>query len=98
MPDQRGSLLQHTFFPSAGLPAVNAVSDGSAMNNYRNPIFLLAVTFAAAAGVAFATRLCRQQQKTVGELQHGSNLKTWENEGGNLAPAMGTAVPLAAQS
>jgi hypothetical protein len=49
-------------------------------------ILLLAVTAGAAAGAAFALRSRRRHHRAAHEVQHKANLKTWENEGGNLAP------------
>jgi hypothetical protein len=66
------------------------------MNIDNRWILLLAVTASAAAGVAFASRT-RRHVSAAGELQHKTNLKTWENEGGNLAPAPVSAAQPAVQ-
>jgi len=66
------------------------------MNIDKRWILLLAVTASAAAGAAFASRT-RRQVRAAGELQHKTNLKTWENEGGNLAPAPASALQPAVQ-
>jgi hypothetical protein len=60
-------------------------------------MFLLAVTASAAAGAAIASRAFRHQARAAGESQHSTNLKTWENEGGNLAPPPASALQPAAQ-
>lgn len=41
----------------------------------------------AAAGAVVALRSRRRQQRTTLELGHAPELRSWENEGGNLAPA-----------
>ena len=68
------------------------------MNIDKRWMLLLAVTAsaAAAAGAAFASRTLRHQARAVGEVQHKTNLKTWENEGGNLAPPPASALQSAA--
>lgn len=48
---------------------------------------LLAVTAGAAVGAAFASQSRRRHHRAAQDAQHKTNLKTWENEGGNLAPA-----------
>ena len=48
---------------------------------------LLAVTAGAAAGAALASRSRRLHHRAAHEAQHKTDLKTWENEGGNFAPA-----------
>jgi hypothetical protein len=62
------------------------------MNIDKRWIFLLAVTASAAAGAAFASRTRRRHVRAAGELQHKTDLKAWENEGGNLAPTPAPAV------
>ena len=47
---------------------------------------LLAVTKGAAVGAAFASRSRRLHHRATHDAQHKTDLKTWENEGGNLAP------------
>ncbi len=68
------------------------------MNIDNRWILLLAVTASAAAGAAFASRALRHQARAAGEVQHKTNLKTWENEGGNLAPPPASALQPAAQA
>jgi hypothetical protein len=48
---------------------------------------LLAVAAGAAVGAAFASRSRRLHHRAAHEAQHKTDLKTWENEGGNFAPA-----------
>jgi hypothetical protein len=50
-------------------------------------ILLLAVTAGAAVGATFASRSRRLHHRGALDAQHKTDLKTWENEGGNLAPA-----------
>lgn len=49
---------------------------------------LLAVAVGAAVGAAFALRW-RRRRRTAHDLEHKTELKTWENEGGNVAPTPG---------
>ena len=65
------------------------------MNIYKRLMLLVVMTIAAAAGAAFAKRTHHRRRHAERELEHGSNLKAWENEGGNLAPAVAVAPPLA---
>jgi len=67
------------------------------MNIDKRWILLLAVTASAAAGAAFASRTRRRHVHAAGQVQHKTDLKAWENEGGNLAPTPATAVPPPAQ-
>ena len=50
-------------------------------------LFTLLLTIAASAsiGAAIASRLRRQQREATHQ-EHSSDLKTWESEGGNVAP------------
>jgi hypothetical protein len=57
------------------------------MNIDRRWLLLLAVAASTAIGAAIATRSRRRNHRAAHALQHKSDLKTWENEGGNLAPA-----------
>jgi len=54
--------------------------------------FLLALFTSAAAGAAFALRSRNRQHRAAHVAQHKLDLKSWENEGGNLAPAPASAV------
>ena len=48
---------------------------------------LLALFAGATLGAAFASRSRSRHHRAVGDhLRHKENLRTWENEGGNLAP------------
>lgn len=47
-------------------------------------LLLIAV---AAGGAAVALTSRHRQHRTARKLEHKSDLKSWENEGGNLAPA-----------
>jgi hypothetical protein len=68
------------------------------MNIDKRWILLLAVTMCAAVGAAFASRTRRRHVHSAGKVQHKTDLKAWENEGGNLAPTPASAVQPAAQS
>jgi hypothetical protein len=48
-------------------------------------ILLLAVTVSAAVSAAFASR-SRHPPRRSAHVQHKEDVKSWENEGGNLAP------------
>jgi len=50
-------------------------------------LLLLAIAVGAAAGAVVASKSRRGQQRTTPDLEHATELKSWENEGGNLAPA-----------
>ena len=67
------------------------------MNIDKRWILLLTVTASAAVGAAFASRTRRRRVRAAHDLQHKANLKTWENEGGNLAPTPASAVQPAVQ-
>jgi len=54
--------------------------------------FFLAVFASAAAGAAFALRSRNRRHRAAHDAQHKMDLKTWENEGGNLAPAAASPV------
>jgi hypothetical protein len=55
------------------------------MNMDKRQIFLLAITIGVAIGAMFASR--SRRRRVAQDRQHGLNLRAWENEGGNLAPA-----------
>jgi hypothetical protein len=48
---------------------------------------LLAIAVGVAAGAVAASRSRRRVQRTTRDPAHTAELKSWENEGGNLAPA-----------
>jgi hypothetical protein len=55
--------------------------------NIDKPWFLLLVVAASAAiGAAVASKSHRRRHRTAHDLEHTTELKSWENEGGNLAP------------
>ena len=51
---------------------------------------LLATALSAAVGAAIATN-SRRRRVTAHPPEHASELKSWENEGGNLAPIPATS-------
>jgi hypothetical protein len=68
------------------------------MNLDRRWILLIAVTLSAAIGAVVASRARRQHVRAAGESERKSDLKAWENEGGNLAPVPPSTVQLAVHS
>lgn len=57
------------------------------MNIDKGWFVLLAVAAGVAAGVTLGTGLRRSRQGALRKREHSQDLKAWENEGGNLAPA-----------
>jgi len=57
-----------------------------------NRYLLLWVALSAALGAAIASKLLRRQRPTAHPREHAHELKSWENEGGNLAPIAPTSV------
>ena len=47
---------------------------------------LLAIAVGAAIGAAVASKSRRRHHRTVRDLEHATDVKSWENEGGNVAP------------
>ena len=56
------------------------------MNNDNKGWLFLAVAAGAAGGAAAALWSRRRHHRHVAHLQHKADIKSWENEGGNLAP------------
>ena len=54
---------------------------------------LLALAAGASIGVVIASQLRRRQHEVAFKRDHAHDLKTWENEGGNVAPDRATAMP-----
>ena len=50
---------------------------------------LLAVAASAAVGAAVASKSRHRYHRAAHDLQHKKDLKSWENEGGNLPPTPG---------
>ena len=50
-------------------------------------ILLLVVAARAAAGIVVASRSRRQNSRSARAREHKSQIRAWENEGGNLAPS-----------
>jgi hypothetical protein len=61
------------------------------MNMNNRWFLLLAVAASATVGAAVATLSRRRHHRTTRELEHKTDVKSWENEGGNVAP-----IPVAA--
>jgi hypothetical protein len=57
------------------------------MNADKRWFPLLALTLSAAVCGAIASRVRRRRVRVAHDAQHKTNLKAWENEGGNLAPS-----------
>ena len=57
------------------------------MNADKRWIPVLAMTLSAALLAAVAATLRRRNVRAAHDEQHKTTLKTWENEGGNLAPS-----------
>jgi len=57
-----------------------------------NWYLVLSVALSAALGAAIASKLLRRQRRTAHPPQHAHELKSWENEGGNLAPSPATSA------
>ena len=53
---------------------------------------LLSVALSAALGAAIASKLLRRQRLAARHPEHAPELKSWENEGGNLAPSPATSA------
>ena len=60
--------------------------------------WVLAIALSAAAGAAVTSRLMRRRQLMAQHRDHAEDVKTWENEGGNLAPPIPTSVASADKS
>lgn len=60
----------------------------------KNWHLLLAVAVSAAIGAAVASTLRRRQHRDAHHDQHVDDIKSWENEGGNLAPVPATPARL----
>ena len=59
-----------------------------------NWYLLLSVALSAALGAAITSKLLRRRRRTAYLPAHAHELKSWENEGGNLAPVPATlALP-----
>lgn len=58
------------------------------MNHAKSLFLLLAVAASAVAAVAVASTMGRRQRRGAHDLEHAGDLKSWENEGGNLAPSL----------
>jgi len=57
----------------------------------RNAYLLLSIALSAALGAAIAAKLLRRHP-TAHPSEHAPHLKSWENEGGNLAPSPSTSA------
>jgi hypothetical protein len=62
------------------------------MNIDRRWLLPLAVAAIAATGAAVAWKPRRGLRRTADDLEHTPDLRSWENEGGNLAPVPLTAA------
>jgi hypothetical protein len=79
---------------SPNLNELFLISSESPLNIDKRWFLLLAVVVgaaSAAAGAAVASKSRRHHHRKAHDLEHKTQLKSWENEGGNLAPI--AAVP-----
>ena len=58
----------------------------------RRWLLVLALVVGAAAGAVVAWNARRGLHRTAPDLDHAADLKSWENEGGNLSPITPVAV------
>ena len=63
------------------------------MNVDKRFLLLLAVAASAAVGAVAASKARARHHRTVRHGQDKMEIKSWENEGGNLAPAAPQAQP-----
>ena len=64
------------------------------MNIDTRWLVLAAVAAGAAAGAAVAMKTRRRHHRSARDLDHATDPKSWENEGGNLAPgSVSAALP-----
>ena len=47
---------------------------------------LLTIAASASLGAALASQWRRRERKATHQKQHSADVKTWENEGGNVVP------------
>jgi len=57
------------------------------MNGGNRWLLVFALAAAAAAGVMAASGVSRRRGRAIRQSEYREDLKAWENEGGNLAPA-----------
>lgn len=60
------------------------------MNGGNRWLLVFALAAAAAAGAVVASGVRRRRNRAIRHSEHREDLKAWENEGGNLAPAAPT--------
>jgi hypothetical protein len=72
----------------------NMETGDPSMNIDKRWFVLLAVAVSAAAGAAVASKSRRRHLRTAHDHDHKAAVRSWENEGGNLAPIpMGATLP-----
>ena len=62
------------------------------MNIDKRWLLTIAVVASAAAAATVAATSRRRYQRNAHQLQHATDVKSWENEGGNLAPVPETST------
>ena len=62
------------------------------MNIDKRWFLLFVAAASAAAGAALAVTSRRGHHRSARDLEHKTAVKSWENEGGNLAPIPATAA------
>jgi hypothetical protein len=75
------------FIAAAFARALNGRTCEAFMKIEKNWYLLLAVAASAGLGAAVASTMRRRQGRDAHHHQHADDIKSWENEGGNLAPA-----------
>lgn len=68
------------------------------MNIDRRFLLLLAVAASAAVGAVAASKARVRHHRSVRHRQDKTEIKSWENEGGNLAPTPASAEQPAVQT
>lgn len=63
------------------------------MNIDKRWYLLLAAGASVVAGVAVASQSRRRSALAAHDFEHGMELKSWEDEGGNLAPSTAPPAP-----
>jgi len=63
------------------------------MNIDKHWLLLFAIATSAVATAVIASRSDRRQRRAAHHREHKTALRSWENEGGNLAPPPAPALP-----
>ena len=71
----------------AAVSARPGTKEQSPMTIDKRIFLMLVVAASAAVGAAFASKARVRHHRTVRDRHDKTEIKSWENEGGNLAPA-----------